>query len=552
MAIGPSYTVDLSKAPYNLRQKARSAVRDSSGLNRLESDIELMGPQLGKDRTWFSDKFPRLDAMLTDLEWTDDEVLGRTYFWACAMDAGLTGVNDPWPSRSDSLQRTRILVPEGIWYLNSEARVSGILESKQLPWVNFGNGGTEIVRIETVTGEPTANWKSIYGPQQNGVRFCVTPFTYPGEGGLWPHVPSGSLTWQPYGYGSNANIRWLTSDRTGGSGGVVSGRSEWAHSFGVRGIRFTGTAGNFNDSSYREAAIQCNWPGEMSLIENCYFDHFNDFGILIDGGPAPITIRNCSFFHNGVAMIGIRGGAVACIRIEGPSGDFNPYCVYMFRAGETAGSPNGVPFWPAAWSSNQTAPGGDVTIWAPKIEGYCDRTSAGLAGVPGKGQALARLCGRFHLNVFGGTLYAHGGDIFTAIRVDDDYFLPQYMGTGAAGSEGNIPLDNSSVTIIGTYAWQYWNWLHDCRNGVAYACHQGATRPDNSNNFASSFHWQHQYGNPASVGTVVARNPMAGIPATARAATYVAGPQPFLEDADAFTWNPSGAPGFGYNPVTGV
>lgn len=550
MAIGPSYTIDLAK-DFGLRQKARSVVRDSSGLNRLESDIELIGPQLGHDITYFEDRFPTVHSMLTDLEWTNDEMLGRTYFWAAAMEASLFGINTPWPSRTDSLQRNRVIIPEGIWYANSEIRNSGCFESKNIPWVNFGNGGTEMVRVESVTGEPTGNWKSLYGPQQNGVRFMITPLSYPGEGGLWPHVPGGSLTWQPYGYNSNTDIRWLASDRSGGSGGVVSGRSEWAHAFSVRGIRFTGTAGNFNDNSYREAAIQCNWPGEMSLIENCYFDHFNDFGILIDGGPAPVTIRNCSFFHSGVAGIGIRGGAVAAIRIYEPSGDFNPWMIYGFRAGEVAGSPNGVAFWPAAWSSNQTAPGGNITVFSPKIEGYCDRTSAGLAGVPGKGQGLARLTGRFHLNVFGGTLYAHGGDIFTAIRVDDDYFLPQYMGTGAAGSEGNVPLDNSSIRIAGMYTNHVWNWLHDCRNGIAYACHSGPTRPDNSANFILDFNWQHQFGNSGSIGTTYARNPTTGLNVAARAATY-RGYQHFLEDTDLFTWNPAGAPAWGYHPVTGV
>lgn len=285
---------------------ATSSVRDLGKMFGLRgkyySNIDvpdIIGSQLGHDITWFQDRFPGLYAALNGSGWSASDMLGLTYFSACINEVGFIGNSGYYQSRE------KVKIPVGKWFYNTEMRIGqGIVEGCG-PFLYGGQGGTELKRLPT-------NWKSLYGPQNDNTFSGFCPWNYCGEMGL---------TGNPIG---------------------VSGGNEYAHSCLIKDLCMTGLAGDggFNDPSIREVGYQYWNAGENSGYDNCHFNNFNDFGVLITGRPAHAdTGKVSSFFRNKVAGTGIRGCAIGVLNLK-HSGDFNPYAFYGFRQGETLSAPN--------------------------------------------------------------------------------------------------------------------------------------------------------------------------------------------------------------------
>lgn len=484
---------------------------------------DYIGPQLGYNIAWFAERFPNTYAMLHGstgspdygLGWTDSEILESTYAWACFQEASLMAQGSVWPDASlrNVLSRGSVKYPAGRWFLNRELRCSlGLHSGEGSSNDNYSNGATNLFRDDTY-------WKSLYGAPQGTVKCLLTTWAYPGESAatqaLYPYLA-------PISYGQS-----------------------WSHGFILENMRLYGTNNSFNDPSYQECGIMLTSPGEVSEIRNCYFEHFNDFGILIDGTPAPASLTMNSCFYNGVAQVGIRGCALSNIRIIEQSGDYNPYMVYVFRQGFEG--PNGVAsYWPSQYNGN---PGGTITMISPKIEAFCCSTKPGYgACVPatsdGRGQMLARLTGRFTFNVLGGTLYGHLGKVNTAIKVDDDFYSP-YCGNGSSG----IPLNNSSIRMLGVYNKRFKWWAHiggkPTGGNRKFEAYDNATDPtwDNDQNY-TDFYWNNLSGTVS--------NPLDSANSITTLTGVYDGPQPFINDTLGNTWNELAAPTSGYNTVTGA
>lgn len=458
---------------------------------------DFIGSQLGWTITQFQDRFPNLHYILgTGLGWTDPEMLGLTYFTACFNEISFMesqgGVNPL------AYTQGPILIPSGKWWYNSELRVGRSTVRGSGPFEYNGQGGTQIALTHT-------NWKSLYGAGQADTYMGFSPWVYPGEDGT------------------------STLPVTYGTGG------EWAHAFRIEDLCMTGTKGSgFNDPAIRECGVNMWWPGENSGAFNCLFSEFNDFGILISGAPAPARTRDCSFFWNGVAGTGLRGCAEADIELS-HSGDYNPWAIYVFRQGEFNTSPNGVAFWPCF---QDIGPGGTITLRSPKIEAFaCNSSwpgmSACIPNIPGKGQMMARLTGRFHFTVTGGTSYVHSGQVNTLVQLVDDYY---------AGN-GNLPMANSSVNIQGHSTTKYAYWLHDTYRGVKYVCN-----PIDNDLHGDSMYWNNLF---PSLPTAYAFDPMTQVALTPVTCAYN-GLQPFINATLGGAWNENLPPSFGYDTVTGI
>jgi hypothetical protein len=315
---------------------------------------------------------------------------------------------------------------------------------------------------------------------------------------------------------------------------AFGGGFEWGHGFRVENLTMTGSkpVGGFNNSSKRSAGVMMHWPGENAGVFNCLLTDYNDFGEMVSGAPAPYRARDNSHFHNGVAGIGVRGCSRADMELS-HSGDYNPYALYVFRQGELIQSPNGQIFWPTYQDLNA---GGAITLIAPKIESFACRSgynsySACTPDVPGKGQMMARLTGRFRLTVIGGSSFVHGGKVDTLIRIVDDYFE----------NGGTLPLDNSSVEIIGHAPVSFAHWFHIVHQNKKFICREADDDQHNDhvrwvNNQNGGVPWNVGYTNTA----------LTTVPASYK------GVQPFKNNANPGTWNHNAAPNFGYNTVTGV
>lgn len=480
-------TIDLGKK-YGLRGK--------SLIGPAYDTPDILGSQLGWNASQAQARFPDFyDFAIGDLGWTSSDFLNRTYATCAVNDAGLQG----YASGDVSYGRNNIIIPAGKWFYNSELRIGrGIVQGAGAD-MYFGKGATEMKRLAT-------NWKSLYGAQNNSTYFGFCPWNYAGEAGTSIY---------PLAIGSG---------------------TEYCHNTMIRDLCMTGTAGpgGFNNSSFTESGFNYWWPGENSGWYNCLFVEHNNHGVLVSGAPAYAYSHLPSYFRNKVAGVGIRG----CGRATMPmtfSGDFNPYMFYVFRQGETLQSPNGVPYYPCF---QNITPGGSFPTSYAKIESFACRSgfashSACIPDIPGKGQMLARLTGRFHWEQSGGSFFVHDGAVDSLIRVVDDYW----------DNGGTIPSSNSTVAITGVAPIRYAHWLHDVHNNRKFICNEADT-----DLHGSDFYWD-------ALDPAVARNRGRNTTYAVQTATYK-GIQPFKNDTaqitDPWTWNHNAAPTKGYNTVTGV
>ncbi len=475
---------------------------------------------LGYGITFVQDRFPNTYALLSlpnpdGLGWNNTDILNGTYAWFCLQESALRCITGTWPLFDVTQNRTSVKIPAGRWYLNREVRWShGVIEGDGSTNDTYANGGTSIYRTDT-------NWKSLYGSGQGTTRLTFTSYAYAGEDGSMPGI---CLKFAPLTVGMS-----------------------WAHSLVFRQMRFFGTAGTWYDPSRQEAAIMMCSPGEQSAIERCYFERHNDFGVLIDGTPAPFVMYHNSGFYNNVAQVGMRGLSTSDIAIYTQSGDYNPYMFYMFRQGFPG--PNGDPnFWPYYYNGN---PGGIVSVFSPKQESFCCAVPADYPGygacVPaasnGKGQMLARLTGRFSFNVYGGTMFSHLGKVDSMMKVEDDYY-DIHCGNGVSG----IPLTGSSVRVSGLYLKRFKHWLHVGNNPLGgdrkFECYDTAVDPSwNNDNYYGDMYWNAQ-------SMTTCKDPMRQVNYPATTGVW-SGRQPFINDTYGNSWNQTTGPN-GVFPTTGI
>lgn len=552
---------------------------------------DIIGSQLGWNITQFEERFGNYYALLKNrLKWSDADILGRTYFTAAYNEFHLLsymkGIN-PIP-----LRRSSAVIPEGKWFYNSELR-SGVAEqSGYAPQKYYGDGGTELVELRTnwkshfgyyqtgtyvglhawnypgeggyvsitqttasfvqpaaganvtvavsdTSGLTASEWIEINGAGKYYVVSVNSPtsvtlrneanntglYNYnkyfdPGVGNQPCKAPGVTIT----------SGKWVCI--TAPAALSFGGGWEWCHGFRVTDLCMTGTKGSgFNNASERSTGVVMWWPGENSGVFNCLLTEYNDFGFLVSGAPAPFRSRDNSMFWNGVARVGIRGCARADIEI-GDSGDYNPYGIYMFRGGETLQSPNGQPYWPCFQDMN---PGGYITWTAPKTESFACRSGYNsyatcTPDIAGKGQMLARLTGRFRVNLVGGTSHVHLGRVDTAFRIVDDFYE----------NGGAIPLSNSAVTVTGHAPVSFAHWFHIVHQNVKYVC-----RENDDDQHSDSVRWA------ANENGGIPYNPYTGVNLVSQQALYK-GLQPFKNNNNPGVWNHNAAPNWGYNTVTGA
>lgn len=533
----PSPERDLKKM-YGLRQKPGNFIWNGSyNAYNTPTCYEILGSQLGADIQFVQDRFPRFYAMVHHLGWSDAEILQMTYFTACFLDASLWGWEPAWPYRFDSFTRCKIKIPDGVWFASTELRSPfGLIEGCGTS-PNFGNGGTNITFAKP-------QWKSLYGPQQNNTYCLFTTMTYAGEGGQQPwSTGPPDITWYqvdnptpPPGYSTGDYPAGDMLPLVLAPGGAV----EWSHSTMFRNMRLIGDADNngFYDSGMRECGIHFFRPGETCNVEDVYFTNFNDFGLLVSSDPAPFRLKNCSFFNNHVAGVGLRGTAITSITLNECSGDWNPWMVYMFQQGETQTAPEpGVPFWPTPWGATGPA-GGSVALNNCKIESNCSDPNTGLpggTGSTGKGQMMARLTGRFNFSASGGHCYVHDGRVASLLQVNDAYFS-----TSPAGAESNIPLNNSCVSINEVDCRGYENWMHLLASNQAFPRDPNFTPGQDIH--AMDFFWQN----------FAARNPKTGTAISPVSALWQ-GRQPFINYTQGgLDFDLDNPPTFNYDVITGT
>lgn len=283
-------------------------------------------------------KYPNYFAVLEGKGWTQDRIMGLTQFTVVYNEA----------AHLNPYNRSSIKIPAGWWAVNAPLKApQGIIQG-------VGNGGN--------AGEGA--W---------GTTLAL-------EGVKWMGDPAKRFifeSWNRY-----------------------EGKYEWSHSTKIMHMSLHGEMKTQRDPSYVSAGVLIENPGETCYVEDVYCTGFNDFGVFIDGGGAPCTIHNSSYFYNHRAGIGIGSAAISVVRIIEPSGDLNPYLIETFVG--TDGSPAG----------------GCITIIAPKSE---PNPNPNGHDRPGRGQMLAKFSGYYRVHILGGQSWGHNGMwIDSAIRCESE------------------------------------------------------------------------------------------------------------------------------------
>ena len=283
-------------------------------------------------------KYPNYFAVLEGKGWTQDRIMGLTQFTVAFNQA----------AHLFPYNRTTIKIPGGWWAVNAPLKLSqGITEG-------IGSGGA------AETG-PWGTTLSMEGVQWMGDPLKRNIFE----------------SWNRY-----------------------EGKSEWSHATKVKNMSLCGEMKTQRDLAYQSYGIVIENPGETSVIEHVYCTGFNDAGVYIDGGGAPTTIHNSSYFYNHRAGIMIGSAAISVIRIIEPSGDLNPYLIETLVG--TDGSPGG----------------GALTIVSPKSE---PNPNPNVHARSGRGQMLAKFSGYFRVHITGGQSWGHNGMwIDSAIRCESE------------------------------------------------------------------------------------------------------------------------------------
>lgn len=283
-------------------------------------------------------KYPNYLTVLEGKGWTQDRIMGLTQFTVAYNEA----------AHLNPSNRASIKIPGGWWAANAPLKLTqGIIEG-------VGSGGAADVGA----------W---------GTTISM-------EGVQWMGDPLKRFifeSWNRY-----------------------QGAYEWSHATKVKNMSLCGEMKTERDPTYQSCGILIENPGETSVIEHVYCTGFNDFGVFIDGGGAPTTIHNSSYFYNHRAGIGVGSAAISVVRIIEPSGDLNPYLIETFTGSD--GSPGG----------------GRLTIISPKSE---PNPNPNVHGRPGRGQMLAKFTGYYRVHITGGQSWGHNGMwIDSAIRCESE------------------------------------------------------------------------------------------------------------------------------------
>lgn len=210
------------------------------------------------------------------------------------------------------------------------------------------------------------------------------------DSGAWgTHLSIEGVQWMDDPLQKNIFVSW----------NKFHNQSEWSHSTKIRQMSLGGEMKTQRDPAYQSSGILIQNPGETCVVEDVYCTGFNDFGVNIDGGGAPCTIHNSSYFYNHRAGIGLGSAAISAVRIFEPSGDLNPYMLETYVGSD--GSPAG----------------GTITLISPKIEGY---GNPNVHYRPGRGQRLAKLTGYYRVHITGGQQWVHNAYIDSAIRCESE------------------------------------------------------------------------------------------------------------------------------------
>lgn len=467
------------------------------GLNQQPSGTitspNILSTTLGWNITQATDRFPRAVAFYQSLGWTNTEILERTYFTMAYNDAVLYGDQVLFAHEAHDFE---IRIPGGRYYYNSELRSGQNRNIGEGSRFNFGSGGTQLMLLGG------ANWKSIYGAQNNNITLGFVPWVYCGE----------------------ANTSVFPLGFTGGT--------EWCHHFTVEDIAMNGQAPDgFRNASKVDIGVMYYNPGEQSGIFRCEFSDYNDFGLLISHAPADTYVNGLSGFRNKVGIIGQRGGALSNNVIVRLSGDFNPYHIFQFRGGSDVFGTGA--YLPHAIASN---PGGTCNLFGFKLEDSCGRTGypgfTGTSSSIGKGNMLARVTGRTYFHVYGGTANTYIGKGAALVEIVDDF----------DEGFGGTPLDNSCVELNNVFTNRFGYYFHDWSGEKVFEANQLSTfdkpvsaRWDAIDNSRNAFY--HAKKTPTDV--------------TASSAIFH-GRQPFINDGEAVTFDYDIAPTHGYNPITGA
>lgn len=472
---------------------------------QLSDPLICSSGSVGFSISTMEDRFPNYVQFLRALPWafSDPEILGLTYFTCAYNEAALRSEGGfggtGWQGRCN------IRIPAGSWFVNSELRGGqhrNIGAGKQ--W-NFGSGGSQIQLLDT-------NWKSIHGPQNDGLKILGHCWNYAGENNLTP---------QPF---------------------AIGGGYEYSHFFTWEHCHLKGTAGynSFFSPLNREVGIMLHNAGEGTKVENCWGSEFRTFAVLVGRYTARPRVSQCNLFNNSVAAIGQRGGALSEIIYDDISGDNNPYMLFMYQSGSNVFGQG--PFMPM---SDAHVPGGLITFRNVKTEAFACRS--GYAGMSscnpnfiGKGGMWAHLTGRFWFTADSCALNVHEGKLWTAIEVSDQNDMATVFPSG--GYEGSIGLDNSTVHIHNPKFTNVHNWMADWKRGRAHTFPQPFGDYNRMN-----FRWDNLNDNgQAWAETPTGKQIWTTTPNSHR------GTQPFInQNQTLLNWG-TGAPNFNYHPVTGV
>jgi len=340
-------------------------------------------------------KYPIYFAYLEGKGWTQSRIMNLTQFTVAYNEAAM---RNPY-------NRASIKIPGGYWAVNAWLKgTMGIIEG-------VGTGGAA-------------------------------------DSGAWgTHLSIEGVQWM-----DDPTQRYIFT-----SWNKFENKSEWSHSTKIRQMSLDGEKKAQRDTSYQSAAICIQNPGETCIVEDVYCVGFNDFGVFIDGGGAPCTIHNSSYFHNHRAGIGIASAAISAVRIFEPSGDDNPYMIETFEGSD--GSPAG----------------GGITIINPKIEAY---NNPNPHNRPGRGQMLAKFSGYYRVNIIGGQQWGHSVYVDSAIRCESD-------------NTANGGLYDNYVKWEGLHAVNCEHLIHDVSNNKKFK---------SGGNWASGIHditWVSQAGGRA-------------------------------------------------------
>ena len=556
-------TIDLG-AMFNIRPKTYANM----------NNIDQCGPDLGMVIADFIDLFPNYyDVLSVELGWSDADILKLTYFTAAFNEIGFLAWNG---GSGYAYTRYKIALPAGkLWY-NSELRMGQNIVEGQGSFYYGGYGNTEVACTHT-------DWKSLYGSQNDGTYLGFCPWTYAGEegasidpvatlgGSSWCHSTmikdlcmSGTCTdFNDYTYREAGFNYWGPGENSGAenclfvhfndSGIVV--RAQCAYAYANHCSFFSNGVSGYGIGGISRATLSLSASGDLNPF--MFYTYRCGETNTAPNARAAVTATTANFIQPAVSgTVAVAVADTGTLRIGQPfyvtgggyyeitnivgltltlenTGDYQNAAP---GASILSGAVCNFPYWPNTLSGN---PGGNITVPYLKLESFACGTLIGTYspcpnGAEGKGQMLARLTGRFHFAVLGGTATSEGGKCDSLIRVEND---------GDTG--GTIPLSNSSVYVanLGSISWAH--WLHDVKNDTKYV----ANVVDDDTH-GSGIMWT--YGYPSAPAD--AFDPLkVGVTLSTITATYK-GIQPFINDADPIVWNQSTGPsaGDGWDAVTGI